>query len=151
MIRFDRRRTRPAGETVARRRGVAAVEMAVVLPVFVTVIMGVIEIGRGIMVGQLMTNAARESARMAIIDGSTNTTVSNAAKTFLQTAANVAPGDVTVTITTSTTGGGNNVANAKPQDLVTVNLSLPYSKVSWLPPKYLAGKNLTAMAAMRHE
>lgn len=125
--------------------------MAFVLPVFITVTLGMIELGRGIMVAQLMTNAAREAARAAIIDGSSNSSVSSVATSFLQSAAKVNPGDVTVTITTSTSGGGNNVSNAKPQDLITVNLSLPYSKVSWIPPKYLKGMNLTAMSAMRHE
>lgn len=139
---------RPDG---GRRRGVAAVEMAVVLPVFVTVTLGMIELGRAIMVSQLLTNAAREAARSAIIDGSTNTSVSNSATSFMATAAKISQSDVTVTITTSTTGGGNSVANAKPQDLVTVNLSVPYSKVSWIPPKYLKNMNLTSMAAMRHE
>ena len=134
-----------------RRRGVAAVEMAVVLPVFVTMTMGMIELGRAVMVAQLMTNAAREAARAAIIDGSTNTTVSNSAKNFLATAAKVNASDVTVNITTSTSGGGNDVSKAKPQDLVTVNLSLPYSKVTWIKTKYMTGMNITSMAAMRHE
>ena len=151
MLHSIHRRSRRKTNTFLRRRGVAAVEMALVLPVFITLTLGVVELGRAIMVAQIMTNAAREAARMAIIDGSSNTTVSNSAKSFLATAAKVSQDDVTVTITTSTTGGGNSVANAKPQDLVTVNLSLPASKISWITPKYLAGKNLTAMAAMRHE
>lgn len=135
----------------APRCGAAAVEMALVLPVFITVILGMIELGRGIMVAQLLTNAAREAARSAIIDGSTNSSVSAVAQNSMASAANISASDVTVTITTSTSGGGNSVANAQPQDLITVNLSLPFSKVSWLPPKYMAGKNLTAMSAMRHE
>ena len=36
--------------------------MAFVLPVFFTVILGMVELGRGIMVEQLVTNAAREAA-----------------------------------------------------------------------------------------
>jgi Flp pilus assembly protein TadG len=151
-MRHIHRNTRPGiRRSSLVRRGVAAVEMAFVAPIFVTLTLGMIELGRGIMVGQLMTNAAREAARMAIIDGSTNSSVSNAAKSFMQSAAGIAADDLSVTITTSTSGGGNNVANANPQDLITINLSLPYSKVSWIPPKYLAGKDITSMAAMRHE
>jgi Flp pilus assembly protein TadG len=147
MIRLSRTRCHrnPSSKT---RRGAAAVEMALVLPVFVTVTLGMIELGRGIMVAQLMTNAAREAARTAIIDGSTDTSVANVAKTFLQTAAKVNPSDVSVTITNAS---GGSVATAQPRDLITVNVSLPYSKVSWLPPKYLAGKSLSATSAMRHE
>ena len=144
MMRFPRL-SRPSE---ARRRGAAAVEMAMVLPVFITVVLGLIEVGRGIMVAQLMSNAAREAARLAVVDGSTNSTVSDAAKNFLAGAANVSAGDVTVNITTA---GGGSVSAAQPRELITVNVSLPFSKVSWLPPKYLAGKSLSATAAMRHE
>ena len=38
-------------------RGAAAVEMALVMPIFVSVVMGIIEFGRGMMVGQIVTNA----------------------------------------------------------------------------------------------
>jgi len=147
MIRLPRTR-RHRDLSSGSRRGAAAVEMALVLPVFVAVTLGMIELGRGIMVAQLMTNAAREAARTAIIDGSTDTSVANVAKSFLQTAAKVNPSDVSVTITNAS---GGSVATAQPRDLITVNVSLPYSKVSWLPPKYLAGKSLSATSAMRHE
>lgn len=150
MLSIRRKRPSLAGQA-PQRRGAAAVEMAFVLPVFFTVILGMIELGRGIMVAQLMANAAREAARSAIIDGSTNTTVTTAAKSFMQTAAGVSANDLSVTIDVSSASAGGQVANAKPQDLITVNLSLPYSKVSWLPPKYLAGKSIKGMAAMRHE
>ncbi len=70
------------------------VEMALVLPVFVALMLGVIEFGRAIMVGQLVTNAAREGCRQAILDGSTNTAVSDFVKQFLADTANVATADV---------------------------------------------------------
>lgn len=123
-------------------------EMAFVLPVFITVVLGLIEVGRGIMVAQLMSNAAREAARAAIVDGATNTSVSDIAKNFLASAAKVSANDVSVTITT---GSGGQVSAAQPRELITVDVTIPFSKVSWLPPKYLAGKNLAATAAMRHE
>lgn len=133
------------------RRGAALVEMAVCLPVFLTVMLGMIELGRAIMVGQLVTNAAREGARLAIVDGSTNSQVSDAVKSFLTGAAGVSSGDVTVTITVSGSTSGNQVSSAAPRDLVTVNVSIPFSKVSYLPAKYMAGKELTGTSAMRHE
>jgi len=45
-----------------RRRGAAAVEMALVLPIFFTVVLGIIEFGRAMMVSQLMATSAREGA-----------------------------------------------------------------------------------------
>jgi Flp pilus assembly protein TadG len=148
MLRIIRRCPRKAQSSHARR-GAALVEFAVVLPVFVTVVLGIIEVGRAIMAGQLISNAARESARMAIIDNSTETSVANAAKDFLHNTLNISNSDVTVT--TTVTGSGTSLATAKPQDLVTVTVAVPFDKLSFLPPKWLAGKTLTFTAAMRHE
>ena len=53
------------------RQGASAVEFALVAPVFVVMVFGLIEFGRAIMVQQVMTNAAREGARLAILDSPT--------------------------------------------------------------------------------
>jgi Flp pilus assembly protein TadG len=50
------------------RKGVAAVEFAIVLPLFVIMFLGMVELGRGLMVQQVITNAAREGARFAASD-----------------------------------------------------------------------------------
>ena len=50
-----------------RRRGGAVVEMAVVSPLLLTLVFGVIEFGNAFMVRQMLTNAAREGARVAAI------------------------------------------------------------------------------------
>jgi Flp pilus assembly protein TadG len=122
--------------------------MACVLPIFITVILGIIEMGRAIMVGQLVTNAAREAVRVAVLDGSSNSQVTAAAQTFLQSTAGVGAGSVTVGITAE---GGGDVADAETRDLITVTVSVPYSAVSFLPPNFMAGQSLTATSAMRHE
>jgi Flp pilus assembly protein TadG len=36
------------------------VEMALVLPIFFTVLLGIVEFGRAMMIGQLITNSARD-------------------------------------------------------------------------------------------
>lgn len=46
-----------------RQRGVAAVEFALVLPLFLTLVMGAIDWGWFFYIDQLVTNAAREGAR----------------------------------------------------------------------------------------
>lgn len=138
-----------------QRCGAAMVEMAVVLPVFFLVVLGIIEFGRAMMVSQMVTNSAREATRLAIIDGQTNTTVTTWVKDFLATTVGVASTDVTVTITVVAAEGNpnplNQIGNAKSRDLVTVNVSLPFDKVSYIPGSYLNGKNLSAKSAMRHE
>lgn len=138
-----------------RRRGTAVVEMALVLPIFVAVVLGIIEFGRAMMVGQMVTNAARESTRLAIIDGSTNTSVTTWVKDFLQSSIGVSSADVTVQITVVAAPGnpspGNQIGNALPRDLVTVRVEVPFDKVSYIPGNYLNGKKLSAQSSMRHE
>ena len=139
------------------RRGAAMVEMALVLPVFLMLIMGIIEFGRAMMVSNLVTNAAREGARMAVLDGSSNTEVSAAVRTFLQGAisSSLTTSDIGISITVTPAPGNpnpaNNVGSASPRDLIAVQVSLPFNKVALIPGKYLAGKTLTGTSAMRHE
>ncbi|MCH7987641.1 MAG: pilus assembly protein [Planctomycetes bacterium] len=138
-----------------KRRGTALVEMAVVLPVFLMVVWGIIEFGRGMMVANMVTNAAREGARLAVIDGNTNTDVQNSITSFLQQAINVSPGEITVTIGIDEAPGNpdslNILANASPRDLVNIVVSVPFDSVSFIPGDYLSGKSLVGRASMRHE
>lgn len=137
------------------RRGAAIVEMALVLPIFFGVVLGIVEFGRAMMVSQMVTNAAREATRLAIIDGSTNNDVETWVKDFLNDSINVAASDVTVTITVDPAPGNDDpndvLADAQARDLVTVDVSVPFDKVSYVPGSYLNGKNLSARSSMRHE
>ncbi|MDR3621802.1 MAG: TadE/TadG family type IV pilus assembly protein [Paludisphaera borealis] len=55
-----------------RRRGAAVVETAVVLNVLLLMVLGIFEYGRLVMIRQLMLNAAREGARMAVVGTASN-------------------------------------------------------------------------------
>ncbi len=133
------------------RRGTALVEMALVLPIFLMVVLGVIEFGRAMMVSQIVTNAAREGARSAVVDGSSNAAVTSSIEDFLEGAVGIAPEDVDVTITVDNPAAGNEIANAETRDLITVEVEVPFEKVQYIAGKYLADKNLRAVSAMRHE
>jgi TadE-like protein len=54
------------------RRGQAMVELALILPLFLTVIVGIISLGIGVFYQQQLTNAAREAARYAVIHSATS-------------------------------------------------------------------------------
>ncbi len=137
------------------RRGAVIVEMALVLPIFLGLVLGIIEFGRGLMVGQLVTNAAREGARKAILDGSTNSDITSTIQSLLATSANVSTGNISVTITVTPASGnpdpGNNIAACRSKDLITIKVQIPFDKVALVAGKYLKGKMLTGQAAMRHE
>ena len=53
------------------RRGVSAAEFAVVCIPFFLLLFGMFEIGRMMMVRQILTNASREGARQAILEKAT--------------------------------------------------------------------------------
>jgi Flp pilus assembly protein TadG len=127
------------------RRGAAVVEFAVVSPVFFLLVFGMIEYGRMVMVQQLLTNAAREGARVGVLDSSTASEVRAAVKSYL-TAANVNLTDDKIAITPA------NPSSAGYGQPVTVTVSVPFSQVSWLPsPMFLGGTTMSASSAMRRE
>jgi Flp pilus assembly protein TadG len=125
------------------RRGAAVVEFAVVSPVFFLLVFGMIEYGRMVMVQQLLTNAAREGARVGVLDNSTSSDVTTAVNSYL-TAARINNATITCNPTSPSSAG-----YGQP---VTVTVSVPFSQVSWLPsPMFLGGTTMTAQSAMRRE
>ena len=138
-----------------QRRGAALVEMALVLPLFVTVVLGIVEFGRAMMVAQMCTNASREGARMAVLDASTNSEVRDAVKEFMSASSGVDSSYVTVAINIEPAPGnpspGGDLTKAGPRDLVRVRVSVPFDRVAYVSGEWLAGRNLTAETAMRHE
>lgn len=79
------------------------------LPFFTTLVFGIIKFERVFLIMQLVTNAAREGCRRAVIDGSTNNEVTHYTQTFMQTSANVATAIRTVTVIVTPATG--NTAN----------------------------------------
>ncbi len=126
-----------------KRRGAAAVEFAVVAPIFLLLVFGMIEYGRMVMVQQVITNASREGARVGVLDGSTNMDVTGIVNQYLNSGS-ISGANITVTPT--------NPEDAMFGDPVTVTVDIPFSQVSWLPsPMYLGGTTLSATTVMRRE
>ncbi len=125
------------------RRGAAVVEFAIVAPVLLLLVFGMIEYGRLVMVQQVITNATREGARQAVLDGATTTGVTTIVNDFL-TASRVNGAVVTVTPSPP--------SSAAFGDPVTVSVQVPFSQVSWLPtPMFLSTTTLSATTVMRRE
>lgn len=138
-----------------QRRGAALVEAALVLPVFVGVTLGIVEFGRAMMIGQLVTNAAREGARLAIIEGSTNSDVEATVRNFLQQSAGASAANVGITITIAQATGnpnpGGSLESSHSKDVVTVRVEVPFSSVSFVKGSFLEGKKLVGQSTMLHE
>lgn len=115
------------------RPGVTAVEFALVAPVFLLLVFGMIELGRMVMVQQSLTNAAREGCRTAALATTMDDSdVETAVRDFLQPSMpEVSDANkVRVTIPQSLS------AKTSGTDLV-VGVEVDYADVSWLPLNYL--------------
>ena len=125
------------------RRGTTVVEFAIVAPLLLLLIFGMIEFGRAVMVQQLLTNASREGARRGILEQTTAEEAETVVADYLA-GSSVTGATVTVSpVSLDQVGFG---------DPVTVTVSVPYDQVSWLPaPWFLKGTNLTAQSTMRAE
>ena len=55
-----------------------------VAPIFLLLVFGMIEYGRMVMVQQVLTNASREGARVAVLDGTTAQQVSDTVNQVLE-------------------------------------------------------------------
>jgi Flp pilus assembly protein TadG len=65
-------------------RGTALLETALVLPIVLLVSVGIFEFGRAYQMEQVLTNAAREGARVAILMETTDTKVRDTVRAYMQ-------------------------------------------------------------------
>lgn len=134
-----------AHKTLRSESGASAVEFALLLPVLMMVLFGIIEFGMALYRQSILTNASREGARLGIVlsvPPITNAAVDAKIDAYL-TAAGINPGTVTRNTPVLTGGTGSNV---------TVTLTLPYTYVV-LPglTSITPTINLVAQTVMRHE
>jgi Flp pilus assembly protein TadG len=125
-----------------RFRGIAAVEFAIVAPIFFLVVIGIIEIGRAMMVQQVLINASRVGARRAVMLASDEQAVVDAVTEY---AAGVGVSGVETNVSP-------NPATATAGEPVTVSVTIGFNQVSWLPtPWLMGGRNLASTSVMRKE
>src|SRR5688500_17777154 len=114
------------------RSGVAAVEFALVAPLFFLLVFGLIEFGRLMMVQQAQTNEAREGTRVAILSKTKDgTSVQARIRDYLHSAlANAASGEVRSNVP----GNLDTVTSGATR---TLSVEVDYMDVSWVPLGYL--------------
>jgi Flp pilus assembly protein TadG len=126
-----------------RRTGAAAVEFAVVLPLFFLLVIGGIELGRAMLVRNSLEEAARAGCRLAAARGGTTADVTNTVATTLNI-AKVSGYAVTVS--------PNPPTSAAAKAPITVTVSVPYNSVSWVPvPSFMGGKTIIGRCVLPAE
>jgi Flp pilus assembly protein TadG len=120
MVKFARKRIKRLGES-----GQALVEFAIIAPILLLLIMGIVDFGRAFYTYHVLIDAAREGARVAVVANPTTTvdTVANRINRLLDGA-----GLDTANATKSITGfhGGTGVS-------ATVTIAYPFN-IRWITP-----------------
>jgi Flp pilus assembly protein TadG len=118
--------------TVPSRSGTAAVELAVVAPLVLILLLGLLEFGRMVQVNQIVSNAAREGARKASTGVNTYADVQTTVANYLTNAGITNQTGLTVTVYNVTQGNSGpqfNPSTAAWVDQLQVTVTLPYSNV----------------------
>lgn len=128
-------------------RGVAAAELALILPVLLLILFGIIEFGMIMYSREVVTNAVREGARAGIVQGPPKRTEADiiAIATTYLTGTGVRPADVTFTVTGEML---TSPANLTVTATYSYRFLIPYVPTIMGIPSTLP---LTARTVMRHE
>jgi len=137
-------------------RGTALIETALTFPLVLLLSVSVFEFGRAFQHWQILTNAAREGARIAVLPGTSDEDVSDRVQSYLEAGRLAAADEATVAIARNDeiSIGGDDTASAS-----TVSISYPFEFIVLQPlmPLVVSGSTvgeaitMTAAATMRNE
>lgn len=152
-----RRQRRKIGNSA--RRGVAAVEAAILIPLFIVLFLGAMDMGQFANCYQKVSDASREGARTAARFGTSDvSTVETAVLEYLgdmfpRVSESTLSSAVQVTVRNS--GGtitGSDLGSTSTGSQVDVEVSLQFDSVRWISGlQILGGWNVQATGMMRRE
>jgi Flp pilus assembly protein TadG len=134
-----------------KRSGSAVAEFAFISPILALVIMGMIELSRGLMVKVTLSDAARASCRGGIHRGKANADIVQYCTDVMRynyfDSSKFNPntiGSVTINVTdgNGNTVNGNESLDAPPGSYVSVQVSIPVSSTTWVPSVFLSQGSL---------
>jgi len=152
------------------RSGTTVVETALVLPVFLLFVMGLIELGHAQMVKNVLRSACRQAARIGTTEGNSTAAVRQRALNVLESVVDPSVVDIYVKDASSfdagsapPTGGSDleslaniELMNAEPRQLFLVRAKVRYNDIAIIPNipflgSFLDDVVLEGQAFMRHE
>ena len=119
------------------------------LPLFLMIIIGMMEFGRALMIYQVTTNAAREAARRSVISGTTNGEVTSLINDYLD-GSSVNPDGRTIEILDSS-GNAASIESIASHEQVTIVISVPFEENSLGFTRWLANRTMRTRVTMRRE
>ena len=152
-----------------QRRGTTVVETALVLPVFLLFVLGMIELGHAQLVKHVLRSACRQAARMGTTEGKTTADVQSRVLATLTSIVNANDVEVYVKDAGTYDSGGQpesgsdleglpsiELSNAEPLQLFMVRAKIHYNDVAIVPNipylgSFLDDVVLEGQAFMRHE
>jgi Flp pilus assembly protein TadG len=96
---------------IRSQKGAALLEAAITMPLILLISVGIFEFGRAYQTWQVLTNAAREGARLAVITGSTDADVTTRVRNYMQAGSLPNYGTAAVTIQRSVALTGADTAS----------------------------------------
>jgi Flp pilus assembly protein TadG len=138
-----------------RERGAALIETALTLPLLLLVSVSILEFGRAYQHWQILTNAAREGARVAVLPGADTGMVEARVRAYIEAGVLSDPDTASVELSqTQVSIGGGDTASAS-----TVLVTYPFQFIVLQPVAQLvvsqstvgAPITMSAVATMRNE
>lgn len=130
------RNSKLARSSRQRRPGVAAVEFAIVAPIFFLLALASLEFGRMNVIRHTADQAAYEAARFAMVPGATDADARAKANSLLNI---VGARGATVTVIGPT------------DDKVTVNVAVPMNQNGWISPRFSKDHTIRATSTLKTE
>jgi Flp pilus assembly protein TadG len=138
---------------LSSQRGTALLETALVLPLVLLVATSIFEFGRAYQTWQVLTNASREAARIAVLPGTTDTDIQNRVQQYLNAGQLVGTASVAVDRTRTIsiglgTAGSTRITVSYPFNFMVLN---PVAKLVVGNSTLGAAFTMNAQAEMRNE
>ena len=132
-------------------KGAALLEAAITVPIILLISVGIFEFGRAYQTQQVLVNATREGARLAVIEGSSNEDVFNRVNDYVKSGGLNAlqPGDLDIQRTVDIAGTtGSSVEVKYPFQFAVLN-----PVIQLISPKSTSGGAgvMKAITVMRNE
>ena len=132
-------------------RGAALIETAITIPIILLISVGIFEFGRAYQTWQVLTNAAREGARIAILAEKTDADVQSAVQNYMKNGGLPQWAGATVNIDRNVAMGPNTASQ------ITVNYPFQFmvlnGVIKLVTPSSKTGSPITmqSVALMRNE